>query len=191
LDWDLLSHKIITDDFINKFPNKPWNWHALTSNQNITIQFIEKFSDKKWYLSVLAKKKGLTIGLIKKIYQKCVYSGYRDYLWDFDKLTQTINIKEILQYPYFDWNWSWIVYNYPEYITDCFLIKNINYLWPIWDVFKDHSKIVVVKNHFDITKYRLYYLNNYFVTFLVPKTNDNYGKNDMLKLYSWSRLMKS
>jgi hypothetical protein len=38
-------------DFINKYPDKPWEWHYLSHNPNLTIDFIKKnpdIDDNKW-----------------------------------------------------------------------------------------------------------------------------------------------
>jgi hypothetical protein len=36
----------ITMEFIEKHPEKPWEWFYISSNPNITMEFIEKHSDK-------------------------------------------------------------------------------------------------------------------------------------------------
>lgn len=33
---------------VNKFPEKSWNWYAITYNPNINIDFIKKYSNKDW-----------------------------------------------------------------------------------------------------------------------------------------------
>ena len=38
----------ITIEFIEKYPDKPWDWYWISSNPNITIEFIEKYPDKPW-----------------------------------------------------------------------------------------------------------------------------------------------
>jgi hypothetical protein len=35
-------------DIIEKYPDKKWNWTAISYNPNITMDIIEKYPDKKW-----------------------------------------------------------------------------------------------------------------------------------------------
>ena len=35
-------------EFIEKYSDKPWNWHFISMNQNLTMKFIEKYPDKSW-----------------------------------------------------------------------------------------------------------------------------------------------
>jgi hypothetical protein len=39
----LIGEQLIT--FIHTYPDKDWNWNAISSNPNITIEFIEKYPD--------------------------------------------------------------------------------------------------------------------------------------------------
>ena len=38
----------ITMEIIEKYPDKPWNWSAISCNPNITIEIIEKYPNKPW-----------------------------------------------------------------------------------------------------------------------------------------------
>ena len=38
----------MVDQIIEKYPNKSWNWNAISSNPNITMDIIEKYPDKPW-----------------------------------------------------------------------------------------------------------------------------------------------
>ena len=33
---------------IKKYPDKPWDWTAISRNQNITMEMIKKYPDKEW-----------------------------------------------------------------------------------------------------------------------------------------------
>jgi hypothetical protein len=35
-------------EFIEKYPDKPWNWNSISYNPNITMDIIEKYPDKPW-----------------------------------------------------------------------------------------------------------------------------------------------
>ena len=45
-------------EFIEKYPDKPWDWNSISYNPNITIEFIEKHSDKpwNWYYNIYKSK---------------------------------------------------------------------------------------------------------------------------------------
>ena len=34
--------------FVEKNPDKPWNWYIISYNPNITMEIIEKYPDKPW-----------------------------------------------------------------------------------------------------------------------------------------------
>ena len=34
--------------FIEKYPDKPWNWNWISQNPNITMEMIEKYPEKPW-----------------------------------------------------------------------------------------------------------------------------------------------
>lgn len=36
----------ILEELLIKYPNKPWNWHLLSSNPNITMEIILAHPDK-------------------------------------------------------------------------------------------------------------------------------------------------
>lgn len=41
--WKFISmNSDTTIDIIERYPNKPWDWHAISKNPNINLQFIEK-----------------------------------------------------------------------------------------------------------------------------------------------------
>ncbi len=43
--------------FINKYPNKPWDWGYISYNPNLTMEFIEKHPNKPWnWVSISCNK---------------------------------------------------------------------------------------------------------------------------------------
>ena len=44
-------------ELIEKNPNKPWNWMAISQNPNITIDDISKYPDKPWCWRGISKNK--------------------------------------------------------------------------------------------------------------------------------------
>ena len=60
LDWCEISRSPnITMDFIEKYPDKPWNWSCISRNPNVTMEFIEKHPDKPWDWRLISKNKFL------------------------------------------------------------------------------------------------------------------------------------
>jgi len=43
-------------EIIEKYPNKPWNWHGISRNPNITLKFIEKNVNKINFFSLSSNK---------------------------------------------------------------------------------------------------------------------------------------
>ena len=43
-----LQNPNITMEFIEKYPEKPWNWGYISENPNITMEIIEKHPEKPW-----------------------------------------------------------------------------------------------------------------------------------------------
>ena len=35
-------------DYIEKHPDKPWDWNWISCNPNLTMDYIEKHPDKPW-----------------------------------------------------------------------------------------------------------------------------------------------
>ena len=35
-------------EFVEKYPDKPWDWYGLSCNPNITMEIVEKYPDKPW-----------------------------------------------------------------------------------------------------------------------------------------------
>jgi hypothetical protein len=35
-------------NFIDRHPDKPWDWNGISRNPNITTDFIDKYPDKPW-----------------------------------------------------------------------------------------------------------------------------------------------
>ena len=48
-DWEgISSNSNITMKFIEKNPDKPWDWEGISSNSNLTMEFLENNPDKPW-----------------------------------------------------------------------------------------------------------------------------------------------
>ena len=43
-------------EFIEKYPDKPWDWRLISANPNITMEFIEKYPDKINFTSLSQNK---------------------------------------------------------------------------------------------------------------------------------------
>jgi hypothetical protein len=56
----------ITMDFIERYPDKEWNWSLISNNPNITMDIIEKYSDKEWSWFVISINPNITMDIIEK-----------------------------------------------------------------------------------------------------------------------------
>ena len=43
-----IFYKNTLECLLEKYTDKPWNWHWLSENRNITMDYIEKNPDKPW-----------------------------------------------------------------------------------------------------------------------------------------------
>ena len=60
----------ITMEFIEKYPNKSWNWEHISANPNITMEIIKKHPDKPWKWEYISINPNLTIEIIEKYIDK-------------------------------------------------------------------------------------------------------------------------
>ena len=65
-------------DFIEKYPDNPWNWQWISSNSNITLEIIEKYPDKPWNWKSISSNPNLTLDMIEK---------YPDKPWDWFRIS--------------------------------------------------------------------------------------------------------
>jgi hypothetical protein len=61
---------IVHTEFIDKHPDKPWDWYFISSNPNITMKDIEKSPDKPWSWDYISNNPNITTKFIKKIIKK-------------------------------------------------------------------------------------------------------------------------
>ena len=55
-NWEWISiNPNITIDDIESNPNKPWEWGWISCNPNLTVDFIEKYADKPWNWGEISK----------------------------------------------------------------------------------------------------------------------------------------
>jgi hypothetical protein len=66
LTYDLIDEIITKDDiknfiseeiirYVEKHPEKPWNWYEMSMSPNITTEFIEKHPEKHWDWHCISK----------------------------------------------------------------------------------------------------------------------------------------
>ena len=64
-DWFAISRNTnITMDYIDRHPDKPWNWWAISCNPNITIDYIDAHLDKPWNWNGISCNPNLTMDYI-------------------------------------------------------------------------------------------------------------------------------
>ena len=49
---------------LEKYPEKPWNWHCISSNPNLTMKYIEKHPKKPWGWYGISSNPNLTMEFI-------------------------------------------------------------------------------------------------------------------------------
>ena len=148
--WELSKNLNLTEEFILKYPNKPWDiiyliennkiidFNALSKFKYINQNFIDEYPNKPWDWKWLIEntsiniEKYISLELIKKY----------PYKWDYQILSKNPNLTEdfILKYSYKNWNIEYLIDN--NKITDFNKLskfKNINrciinyYLDKPWD----------------------------------------------------------
>ena len=53
-------------EFIEKHPEKPWDWVDISRNPNITMEFIEKHPEKDWNWYWISRNPNITMDIIEK-----------------------------------------------------------------------------------------------------------------------------
>ena len=56
----------ITMEIIEKYPNKPWDWGGISCNPNITMEIIEKYPNKPWDWRGISCNPNITMEYIEK-----------------------------------------------------------------------------------------------------------------------------
>ena len=105
-------------EFIEKYPDKPWNWNLLSYNPNITMEFIDKYPDKPWNWKWISSNPNITMDIIDK---------YPDKPWSWYSISRNPNIimNIIEQYSDKPWNWYSISYNPFNYEKELFIEKRM------------------------------------------------------------------
>ena len=57
-------------EMIEKYPDKPWDWRAISWNPNLTMEMIEKYPDKPWKWEEISSNRNLTMDFIEKYIDK-------------------------------------------------------------------------------------------------------------------------
>lgn len=100
LDWDAISSKPLTIDFIIKHISCTWNWKILSVNKYININDILRYNLLPWDDSLFNYRKDISLEIIKNTY---------NLPWDFFILTNSDNITICDIYNNKDLNWDYNV----------------------------------------------------------------------------------
>ena len=71
--WNYISRNPnLTLEFIEKYPNKPWNWgrFGISSNRNLTLEWIEKYPNKHWEWKDIYNNSKLSLHDIEMLIEK-------------------------------------------------------------------------------------------------------------------------
>ena len=109
---------------LQRFPNKPWNWHYLSRNPNLTIEDIKlcPHPHGNWKPYYLSANPNITM---------------RDVLvhpadqWDWYELSQNpgITMKDVDKYPKMPWNWHALSMNPSITMKDVLAHQNKPWNW--------------------------------------------------------------
>ena len=85
--WYYLSLRDdISEEIINKYPNKKWNWWWISKNGNITWDIIKRNMHWKWDWSYVATNPNITLDIIKQ---------NPDYPWDFKNMAKNLSTEKV------------------------------------------------------------------------------------------------
>ena len=79
-EWGWISKNIhLTQEWINKYPDKPWDWGiwGISDNKNITLELIEKYIDKPWDFNIIK----LSYQVVFEKYARNYLAAYRIQQW--------------------------------------------------------------------------------------------------------------
>ena len=130
-------------EFIDKYPDKLWNWYGISSNPNITMEFIDKYPDKPWDWEWISMNPNITMEIIDNNPDKPLD-------WNYISCNPNITMEFIDKYPNKPWNWNFISYN-PN-ITMEFINKYPNKPWN-WG-YISYNKFIKNKNEFILREYK-------------------------------------
>lgn len=179
LPWELKAMIIKTfpqshlEYFIEKYPNKLWNWY--TATKNVSINFIHKHPNFPWFREAIEKNASLsTCRLTRKIVEKNILNkdlllnpNIFDFLNKFPKLHSDIlsenkglTIDILIKYKNIRWRWHMV-------------LQNPNIIKPIFDKkFPDHFDLLQELSN----NYIEYEDMCYFVSLYAPTIPD-YNKD--------------
>lgn len=106
-DWMYLSQTIKMDlTWFRKHLDKPWNWSWLSKNPSITLEWIDAFPDKNWWWGNfgLSSNPHLDFAIVHK---------YPNKDWDWTKLSYNENLSTdwLRKMPDLPWEWHYISYH--------------------------------------------------------------------------------
>ena len=141
---------------INKYPDKPWDWSAISENKNITMTDILKNADKPWNWSNISKNSNI-------IMTDILENADKPWEWSGISYYANITMADILAYAADKpWDWSGISIN--SNITISFIENNIdkiNFKQLSYNTFVDKKpflKILLNIIHYDVVSIILGYL---------------------------------
>lgn len=106
-EWNLSMEKYrnpnITIEWIEKYPNKKWDWITMSRTCDLTMEFLDKYGEHlKWFM--IASNRSLKIEWIEK---------YPDKDWVWGAFAMSLNPSITLEFldKYYDKEWAWGGFN--------------------------------------------------------------------------------
>ena len=64
--WSISNNPKLTMEIIEKYPEKPWNWWGISNNPKLTMEIIEKYPEKPWNWLGISCNPNITMEFIEK-----------------------------------------------------------------------------------------------------------------------------
>jgi len=120
-DWEwwkednISNHPNLQLEWIEKFPDKDWNWKEISKNPNLQLEWIEKFPDKDWNWKEISD---VHVKYTKKIKFEWI-EKFPEKKWDWGCISchENLRLEWIEKFPEKKWDWKEIL-NHPNLSLD-------------------------------------------------------------------------
>ena len=99
-DWFEISRNPNLElSWIERFPEKKWDWFEISRNPNLELSWIERFPEKKWDWFEISRNPNLELSWIERFPEK---------KWDWFEISRNPNLELswIERFPKKNWNWE-------------------------------------------------------------------------------------
>lgn len=133
-DRNICTHPLLLPNIIDKYPNKNWNWNAISENCALTPDIVERHINKPWNWYLLSQN----LTLSEYVIETCLTSN-KSIDWNnvsrYDWVTEEFIEKHIDE----NWNWSKFGLSRNKNISTDFIEKHMNKDWS-WSALEAQPK---------------------------------------------------